>query len=52
MAINRPFRRNCRPFIGGGYNWGAGAGAVYMKHPKFAKDAAQYVRAFLLLQKM
>jgi hypothetical protein len=50
MAINKPFRRNARPFINGTYNTGA-ASVAYVMHPKFANDAEQYVRAFLILQK-
>jgi hypothetical protein len=53
MAITKPFRRNCRPFIGGGgYNTGFAAGnGMYVRHAGFATDAEQYIRAFLLLQK-
>jgi hypothetical protein len=50
MAITKPFRRNARPFINGTYNTGA-ANVAYVKHPQYANDAQQYVRAFLLLQK-
>jgi hypothetical protein len=50
VAITKPFRRNARPFIDGTYNTGA-ASVDYVKHPKYANNAEQYVRAFLLLQK-
>ena len=50
MAITKPFHRICRPFVGRGHAYEIGD-IEYVRHPKFAKDASQYVRAFLLLQK-
>jgi hypothetical protein len=49
MAIDHPFRRNCRQFTNGSYS--EGGKWQYVLHPKFAKSPAQYVRAFLLIQK-
>lgn len=49
MPILKPFRRNCRPFVNGSH-YGNGNYAI-PRHPKFAKDAIKYIRAFLLLQK-
>jgi hypothetical protein len=46
MAISRPFPRNCRQFINGGYS-----GARYVLDAAYAKDSDKYVRAFLLIQK-
>ena len=45
MAIERPYRRNCRPLVSGRYN------TDYVTHEKFARSPAHYVRAFMLLQK-
>lgn len=48
-GVNRPYRRTCRQFLDGSYaNSGQGQ---YIEHPKFAKDANKYVRAYLLIQK-
>jgi hypothetical protein len=49
LGLKRPYRRTCRQFPDGSYtNSGQGQ---YIEHPKFAKDAEKYVRAFLLIQK-
>lgn len=47
MAINKPFRRTCRPFIDGKY----AGGWEYMYHKKFANSPDHFVRAFLLILK-
>lgn len=46
MAIKRPYRRTCRPFVGGSYHgaW------LYIRHPSFCLDPDKYIRSFLLLQ--
>ena len=49
MTILKPYRRNCRQFQDGTY---ANSGqARYILDPRYAKHPAQYVRAFLLIQK-
>ena len=49
MAIVRPYRRNCRPFVNGDHY--SNGHFQIPRHPKFAKDASDYIRAFLLIQK-
>jgi hypothetical protein len=46
MGEPKPFRRNWRPIVAGQRQ-----SLMYCRHPKFAKNAGQYVRAFSLLQK-
>lgn len=47
--IDKPFRRTCRIFSDGSYaNSGKGE---YIKHPLYANSPAQYIRAYLVLQK-
>ena len=45
MAVDKPFRRTCRPFVDGTY-YRSG----YIKHPSFAREPEHYVRAFQILQ--
>ncbi|MEI9931553.1 MAG: hypothetical protein WDM89_13700 [Rhizomicrobium sp.] len=49
MTIDRPYRRTVRQLVDG--NYARNGQGRYVSHPKFAQDAAMYVRAFLLLQK-
>jgi hypothetical protein len=49
MGVSKPYRRTCRPFLGGAYGPG---NVTYIRHPKFATTPpVQYVRAFEILQK-
>jgi hypothetical protein len=49
MPVSKPYRRNVRQFVDGMYRNGGNYG--YIVHPKYANAPAQYVRAFLVLQK-
>jgi hypothetical protein len=48
MTVSRPYRRTCRPFLSGAYGPGS---VTYIRHPKFAREPTQYIRAFEILQK-
>src|SRR5215469_10234432 len=46
MPVNRPFRRNCRPFSG------SAPGTIdYIRHARFAREPEHYVRSYQLIQK-
>lgn len=47
-GIERPYKRTARPFPNGSYLHGP---RRYIRDPRFAKDAAMYIRGFMLLQK-
>src|SRR5438105_925061 len=49
MAINKPYRRNCRQFIDNTYS--DSGQSRYIRDPRYAKEPEQYIRAFLLIQK-
>lgn len=49
MPVSKPFFRTCRQLADGSYE-NAGQGR-YVSDPRFAQSGAQYVRAFLLIQK-
>ncbi|HFQ5091664.1 TPA: hypothetical protein ACGUUT_004464 [Vibrio vulnificus] len=49
LVIDKPYKRTCRVFSDNSYgNSGKGE---YIKHPLYADAPAQYIRAYLLLQK-
>lgn len=49
MPVTRPYRRTCRPFVGGDY---ATSGTwAYIMHPRFADEPQHYLRAAFILQK-
>jgi len=51
MSLSRPFRRTCRQFVSGQYDYAGTSMWAYTRHPKFAVAPTQYIRAFLLIQK-
>ncbi|HWZ94499.1 MAG TPA: hypothetical protein VNW30_04825 [Opitutaceae bacterium] len=49
MPITRPYRRTCRPFVGGDYS--SGGSWAYVMHSRYAVDPQHYIRAAMILQK-
>ena len=47
-VLDRPYRRTCRQLDNGSY--AEGGRYRYIEHPKYARDADKYVRAYLILQ--
>jgi hypothetical protein len=48
MAVTKPYKRTCRPFLDGKYPDGRSS---YISDPKFATAPQQYIRAFEVIQK-
>jgi hypothetical protein len=48
MAVTKPYKRTCRPFLDGKYPDGRSS---YISDPKFATAPQQHIRAFEVIQK-
>ena len=49
MPVTLPYRRTCRPFVGGDYS--TGGNWAYVMDPRHAVEPQHYIRAALILQK-
>jgi hypothetical protein len=49
MTVTKPYYRTARQFVDDGYS--EGGRSQYIRHPSYADEPSNYVRAFLLIQK-